>query len=186
MKDIEIITQSERIENLFEPYKSVIGNDYLGYRNHVYRTLSYAMHFLEGNDTYRTLIETALVYHDIALWTDKACAYLEPSEKLAVKDNIEKSWSLDSEALRAVIHWHHKITTYKGPHKDPVEAVRKADWIDANRGKVRKGMQRIHIEKVEAALPNEGFHQSLVRLAGENGGSTMKGLFKVTRGIMKW
>lgn len=186
MKDIEIITHSDHVENLFEAYKTVIGKDYPGYRNHVYRVLSYAMHFLDRNEEHRTLVETALVYHDIALWTEKACAYLEPSEDLVVKDNAEKGWGLDPEALRAVIHWHHKITAYHGPHEVPVEAVRKADWIDANMGKVSKGMARENIKKVEAALPNEGFHKSLVRLARDNGGSTLGGLFKVTRGIMKW
>ena len=186
MTDIVVISQSDRVESLFEPYKEVIGADYPGYRNHVYRALTYAMHFLCGDEAHRPLVETAFVYHDIGLWTDKACAYLEPSEDLALRDNERHGWGLDPEALRAAIHWHHKVFPYRGPFEQVVEACRKADWIDANKGMLRMGLSAAQIARVEDALPNEGFHNSLVRLARENGGSTVGGLFKVLRGIVKW
>ena len=186
MNQIRVVTHSDRIDSRLEPYRETIGKDYAGYRNHVYRTTSYAMHFLRDDETYRELVETAFVYHDIALWTDKACAYLEPSEALALEDNARHGWGLDHDALRAAIHWHHKIWPYRGPHESVVEACRKADWVDANMGKIRKGLSRGQIREVEAALPYEGFHQSLIRLAGENGGSTAVGLLKVSRGILKW
>ena len=187
MPDIQVIRHSERVEALFEPYKDILGEDYAGYRNHVYRAITYAMHFLDGAKEHRALVETAFVYHDIGLWTDKACAYLEPSEELALRDNLRHDWGLDPEALRAAIHWHHKITPYRGPHATAVvEACRKADWIDANMGMVRKGLRRAQIRKVEAALPNEGFHKSLLRLARDNGGSLLRGLLRVVRGIIKW
>eukprot|EP00954_Amorphochlora_amoebiformis_P010267 802499-Amorphochlora_amoeboformis.AAC.1 len=50
-------------------YPDIIGDDYAGYRGHIYRTLSFSLHFL-ANETHRGAIEAALVYHDIGLWTD--------------------------------------------------------------------------------------------------------------------
>jgi hypothetical protein len=187
MADISIQQNRPRVEELLAPYTAQIGDDLPGYRNHVYRTVTYAMHFLGNSAELEQLVETAFVYHDIALWTDHALAYLEPSEEVALADNAKHGWGLDPELLRGAIHWHHKITAFSGPHEDVIEAVRKADWIDATKGMRRMGMSKANIEAVEAAFPNNGFHNALIRLGKENnGGNTLGGLFKVTRGIMKW
>ncbi|MFO0013545.1 MAG: phosphohydrolase [Planctomycetota bacterium] len=186
MPNIVIKTDRPRVERLLAPYRSRIGNDYDGYRNHVYRTITYAMYFLGDAPQYEPLVETAFVYHDIGLWTDHVLAYLEPSEAIAIEDNAKYGFGLDPEALRGAIHWHHKIFRYKGPHSDVIEACRKADWIDASQGWIRKGMSRVAIKCVESAFPNCGFHTSLLRLAKEYGGSTVMGGMKVARGIVKW
>ncbi|MEO0911131.1 MAG: phosphohydrolase, partial [Pseudomonadota bacterium] len=68
---IAIIDHSDRVESLFEPYRNKIGDDFPAYRGHVYRVITYAMHFLEGDEDARPIVETALVYHDIGLWTEK-------------------------------------------------------------------------------------------------------------------
>lgn len=186
MSEIEICKDRARIEELFGPYRDVIGDDYFGYRNHVYRTVTYAMHFLDGDEDAEPSVETAMVYHDIGLWTDKELAYLEPSEDAVVADNEKNGWGIDPELLRGIIHWHHKITRYRGPYERIIEACRKADWIDASMGWIRKGMSRKNIAAVEAAFPNEGFHKTLLRLAKDYGGSTLIGGARVTRGIVKW
>ncbi|GAL32231.1 metal-dependent phosphohydrolase HD subdomain [Vibrio maritimus] len=102
---------------LFSRYRELIGEDYMGYRNHVYRTITYALHFLDNAEEYEQIVETAFVYHDIGLWTDHELAYLEPSEAVALADNAEYGWGLDPELLRGAIHWHHKITPYKASIK---------------------------------------------------------------------
>lgn len=188
MADIIIQQNRPRIEELLALYTAQIGDDLPGYRNHVYRTVTYAMYFLGNKAELEQLVETAFVYHDIALWTNRALAYLEPSEEIALADNAKYGWGLDPDALRGAIHWHHKITAYRGPHEEVIEACRKADWIDANKGMLRMGMSKANIEAVEAAFPNHGFHDALVRLAKDNndGGSTLGGLIQVVRGIMKW
>ncbi len=186
MSDIVIKLERRRVEELFAPYEQVIGKDLPGYRNHVYRTITYAMHFLDNSVDHEQIVETAFVYHDIGLWSDLELAYLEPSEALAVADNEKHDWCLDPELLRGAIHWHHKIFRYKGPHQNIIEACRKADWIDATKGKLRKGMSKVAITNVEAAFPNLGFHDSLLRLAKDYGGSTLLGGLKVVRGIVKW
>ncbi|MDN2482932.1 phosphohydrolase [Vibrio agarivorans] len=186
MPEIEIKLERPRVEMLFARYQELIGKDYEGYRNHVYRTITYAMHFLDNAEEYEQIVETAFVYHDIGLWTDNELAYLEPSEAVALDDNESFNWGLDPDLLRGAIHWHHKITPYKGPNAKVIEACRKADWIDASKGMVRKGLSKETIQKVEAAFPNNGFHNTLLRLAKDYGGSTLVGGLKVTKGIVKW
>ncbi len=186
MPDITIKTERPRVEELLERYRTAIGNDYEGYRNHVYRIVTYAMHFLNNAPEHERLVETAFAYHDIGLWTHHQLAYLEPSEAVALEDNQKFSWGLDPDTLRGAIHWHHKVFRYQGANQEVIEACRKADWIDATQGWVRKGMARSSISKVESAFPNCGFHKSLMRLAKEYGGSTLVGGFKVMRGIVKW
>lgn len=186
MSAIEIKLNRPRVEELFAPYQQMIGHDRPAYRNHVYRAITYAMHFLHNAASHEQLVETAFVYHDIGLWTDRELAYLEPSEGLAVADNAKYSWGLDNDALRGAIHWHHKIFRYTGPHQEVIEACRKADWIDATKGILRKGVTKAAIKEVETAFPNLGFHSTLLRLARDYGGSTLVGGWKVTRGIVKW
>ncbi|MEM1129360.1 MAG: phosphohydrolase [Pseudomonadota bacterium] len=180
------ITHSDRVERLLLPYRTDLGDDFAGYRNHIYRVLSYAMHFLNGADTDRQMVETVLVYHDLGLWTAGDLAYLEPSEALALKENAAQGWGLDPDVLRAAIHWHHKVFPYAGKGADVVNAVRRADWIDATQGKVRHGVSKGQIAAVAAALPDEGFYDTLTRLAGDlNGGRTFAGLIKVLRRVYK-
>ena len=186
MPEIMIKTERPFVEELFARYETLIGRDFPGYRNHVYRAITYAMHFLGNAKEYERLVEAAFVYHDIGLWTDHKLAYLEPSEAVAIADNQEVGLGLDSDLLRDAIHWHHKIFACTGPHREIVEACRKADWIDASKGMLRKGMSRGAIAEVEASFPNLGFHDSLIRLAKDYGGSALVGSIKVTLGIVKW
>jgi len=186
MTEIKIKLERPRVEELFARYENVIGKDFPGYRNHVYRTITYAMHFLEYEPGFEPLVETAFVYHDIGLWTDHELAYLEPSEAVALADNEKYGWGLNADALRGAIHWHHKIFPYQGPHEQVIEACRKADWIDASKGTIRKGLSKAAVKEVEAAFPNLGFHDTLLRLAKDYGGSMLVGGIKVTRGIVKW
>ncbi|GAB5404680.1 MAG: HD domain-containing protein [Aureliella sp.] len=186
MPSIEIKLDRPRIDGILESYSDVIGDDLPGYRNHVYRVTTYAMHFLDYVEEHEPVVETALAYHDIGLWTDRELAYLEPSETVAAADNAKHQWGLDPDLLQGIIHWHHKVFRYKGPQETVVEACRKADWIDASKGLVRKGMPRANIRAVSSAFPNLGFHDTLLRLAKDYGGSTLVGGIKVTRGIVKW
>lgn len=144
------------------------------------------MHFLGGEVELEQMVETAFVYHDIGLWTDRELAYLEPSERVALADNESRGWGLDPATLRGIIHWHHKVFRYRGPNERVIEACRKADWIDATKGTLRKGMSRGNVKSVEDAFPNLGFHDSLLRLARDYGGSTLAGGLRVVRGIVKW
>ncbi|WP_211183449.1 hypothetical protein [Thalassotalea sp. Y01] len=84
------------------------------------------------------------------------------------------------------IFWHHKISPYTGPHQTVIEACRKADWIDASKGMICKGLDKRIIADVEVAFPNLGFHDTLLRHAKSFGGSPLVGGIKVTLEIVKW
>ena len=183
---IVIEATRRRVDSLLGAYRHVIGDDYDGYRNHVYRTVTYAMHFLGQDPNAAPAVETAMAYHDIGLWTDRELAYLEPSEAVALADNAKYGWQIDPDVLRGIIHWHHKVFRYRGPNERIIEACRKADWIDASMGWLRKGMRRSDVAAVEAAFPNCGFHQTLLRLTRDYGGSHFVGCTRVVRGIVKW
>ena len=109
MAEIKIKLERANVEELFSRYKDIIGKDFPGYRNHVYRTITYAMHFLGNDSELERLVETIFVYHDIGLWTDHELAYLEPSVTIALEDNQKYELGLDPDVLRGGIHWHHKI-----------------------------------------------------------------------------
>lgn len=184
--NIRIVKSSERVEALLLPYQTVIGEDYKAYRGHVYRVISYAMHFLRQDESQRALVEAAFVYHDIGLWTEPDLAYLAPSETIALKENSERALGLNPQILRAAIHWHHKITPYRGPGAEVVNAVRKADWIDASKGKIRKGLTVEQVRAVEQAIPDYGFSDVLQRLAKDLGGNAIIGNLRVLRHVFKF
>ncbi|NLS12063.1 phosphohydrolase [Vibrio sp. SM6] len=186
MSSIEIKRERPAVDTLFERYSDVIGDDLPAYRNHVYRDITYAMHFLDNDPQYEPLIETIFVYHDIGLWTNHQLAYLEPSEAHALEDNARFGWGFDPDVLAGAIHWHHKITPYRGKHQTIIEACRKADWIDISQGRIHKGLDKDLITQVELAFPNLGFQKMLMRLAKDYGGSTLGGSIQVTLGIVKW
>lgn len=185
-ESIEIVTQSFLIDDLLAPFEGCIGPDLPGYRNHVLRVLTYARHFLHGDDTHRQAIEVALAFHDIGLWTAGDLAYLGPSEEVVIRVNRERELGIDPDFLVALIHWHHKLTAYRGAWEREVNAVRCGDWVDASQGLVRKGLARSQIAAVEAALPSLGFHEALQRLAGDlHGGRRLRGLLRVLRGVYR-
>mmetsp|Transcript_12427 Transcript_12427/g.14270 ORF Transcript_12427/g.14270 Transcript_12427/m.14270 type:complete len:219 (-) Transcript_12427:802-1458(-) len=170
-KPITVITESPRIEELLTPYKDLLGTDYEGYRGHLYRVLTYSLHFLDGDETYRDVIESALVYHDIGLWTDGQLSYLEPSVARA-KESLSGYGSEELQLVEDIIMQHHKFSPFTGANEKVVNAVRKADWIDASMGIFKKGIPKNSISKVQAEVPNAGFHNTLMefgpRLHGYN------------------
>ena len=73
--DITII-DGDGLDTLLEPYREALGDDYEAYRNHCRRVLTYAVHFLGGDEQDRPLLEAALAYHDLGLRTAGDLAYL--------------------------------------------------------------------------------------------------------------
>jgi hypothetical protein len=183
---IAVIDHDDIVERELAPLRERIGADFSGYRNHVYRVLTYAMHFLDGETRWRPSIAFALAHHDVGLWTDRTLAYLEPSERHAELARQAREPELDAQLVRDLIHWHHKVTPFRGPNADVVNAVRKADWIDASGGRMSKGLSRRQIVTVMTALPPLGFHETLVRLPGElNHGRTLGGLAQMLAHVFK-
>lgn len=184
---IRIITNSDVVEQHLNRYKEIIGADFDGYRNHIYRVMTYANHFLNNDQSQADVIGTALVYHDIGLWTAGTLAYLEPGVEVAHKECALIYTPEQLELQDAIIVNHHKVWPFKGGRNARVvEAVRKADWIDASNGIFNKGMARSHIAEVKAAIPAAGFYQTLADFGPRLHGSNVYKILSEIIQIYKW
>lgn len=163
------------------------GDDYEGYRGHIYRVLTYALHFLDESPSYQSVIGIALVYHDIGLWTNGTLNYLEPSCKKAKYDMKKQKMSpTDVNLVQDIIYWHHKVTEYESDaatadtvsspslsyskisaikNDKIINAVRKADLIDFSFGIIKYGMPKEYIQFVQKKIPDAGFHKTLLLFA---------------------
>jgi hypothetical protein len=193
VRSIEVHKNSKHLEERLTKFKDVIGGDYEGYRNHIYRVLTYSLHYLNTDiahfaeiQKFIPVIEEALVFHDIGLWTDKQLSYLEPSSFRA-KEALNDVYSEEElTLLHNIIFWHHKVTDFEGEHEDIVNAVRKADWIDATMGLVNFGMPNPLITEVNAVLPESGFHRTLVEIGPRYYGYNVYKIITELITILKW
>ena len=165
--DFTVITNSANLENLLNPFHSIIGDDFAGYRGHLYRVLNYSLWLLAGEKKYRAVLEFVLVYHDIGLWTARKLAYLEPSIEAALLASQKEGHGFDPQLLKDIIFYHHKVFAFRGPNATIVNAFRKADWIDFSQGKIKKGVPAEFIYRVKEQIPAAGFYAALDRLGPE-------------------
>jgi hypothetical protein len=168
---ITVVSTSNLVDSFLKSHEAVIGPDLEGYRNHIYRVLSFSQHIMKTDESYipsgrnDEILAAAIVYHDIGLWSDGALAYLEPSVNRARQDLSARFSDKEMEVIHNIIYWHHKSTPFKSENKQMdimVNAVRCADWIDFTFGFVSMGMPSAHIEVVRKAIPNAGFHKTLL------------------------
>ena len=90
---------------------------------------------------------------------------LEPSIALAreyLKRSGRPEWR---DEISEMIDLHHKFRAVKNSRYPLVEVFRKGDWVDATQGMRRFTLTRADVKSVQAAFPNLGFHNNLVRLA---------------------
>jgi len=184
--EIAIVDHDETVERFIGLVARDVGTDLPAYRNHIYRVLTYALHFREDDPRGREHIAFALVFHDVGMWTNKDLAYLEPSEVAAERVRPRDMPHLNADLIHDIIHWHHKLTRFSGPDAAIVNAARKADWIDASLGIVRHGVSKEQIARVTSAIPVLGFPDILMRLASDlNGGHKLGGLWRVLTQVYK-
>ena len=154
-------------DELLAAWKTEIGNDYLGYKNHVYRLLHFCFALHTCNPEEREKLIIAGCFHDLGIWANGTFDYLAPSIALA-KAYVEKihreQWMPEIERM---IDMHHRIRTYQDERYPLVEVFRKADWIDVSFGILAYGLPRTYIQRVKAQFPDAGFHKRLVQLTGE-------------------
>merc|ERR1712113_164263 len=105
----------------------------------------------------------------MGLFTDLTLEYLEPSASRAEQE-LKGKLSADSMLLvRNIIVSHHKALPWSDSSKENeaiVNAVRKADWVDAStcymRGSyLRKGIPSANIVAARDAIPDMGFGKFL-------------------------
>lgn len=168
LDQFKIETQIPYLEALFEPYKDVIGSDYQGYRNHVYRMVQFcwALKTLRGEtltEEEKQKIMIAGVFHDIGIWPTITLDYIGPSIPPAITYLAENGLSHWQEEITLMIENHHKFTSYQGEFQDLVELFRQGDVIDFTLGIGKFQLPKAFILDMKKALPNAGFHLGLVK-----------------------
>ena len=151
-------------------FKPVIGADYGRYKNHVYRVFINCL-LIDNEKTNEEKYAVAAVFHDIGIWTNHTFDYLDPSieqVKIYLTETGKQDW-IDEIIL--MIYWHHKLSNYKGEHRNTVENFRKADWIDVSLALLTFGLDKQKIKETGRKIPNLGFHIFLIK-------ETIKNFFK--------
>ena len=76
---MSIETGNPLIEAILSDWQERIGEDYAGYRGHVYRMNNYCLAIHPATEEEKTKLAIAACFHDIGLWSDHTADYLPPS-----------------------------------------------------------------------------------------------------------
>lgn len=155
------------LEEILGEWKREIGDDYLGYKNHVYRMINFCFALHNFDDAERNKIIIAGCFHDIGIWSANTLDYLPPSVVLAndyLQKNNLKQWIPEIETM---ISQHHKLRKYQDEYNPLTEVFRQGDLIDFSLGIVKCGLPNDYVKSVKKKFPNAGFHKGLVKLAGK-------------------
>ncbi|MGL6313261.1 HD domain-containing protein [Vibrio sp. WXL103] len=165
---MEVTTHYPLVDEILLSYQSVIKQDYDGYRNHVTRMLNFC-HYLAPEITpeQSKKLQIAAAFHDIALWTHDRVDYLVPSYQECATYLEQQGLNDWQQEIQIIIDMHHLVSVYTGPYQELTEVFRKADLVDFSLGVVRHGVDKAFIDDVKAALPNAGFHKTLLRFTGK-------------------
>lgn len=153
------------LEQILSPWHDKIGQDYLGYKNHVYRMLHCCFWLHEPSDEERQKLIIAAAFHDLGIWSAQTLDYLPPSIVLAENYLQEQGLSHWSEELELIIGMHHKLTPYRDRRFPLVEVFRQADLVDFSLGAIKSGVPKQFIQELKTVFPNAGFHKRLLQLA---------------------
>lgn len=74
MPGIKIKLTRPFADELMSRYEMVIGKDFPGYRSHVVRAITWAMHCLGHAEEHGRMVKAVFNYHHIGLWTDHVLA----------------------------------------------------------------------------------------------------------------
>ena len=154
------------LDDLLDRWREVIGADYAGYRNHCQRMLVFCRALHDCSELDRQKLAIAACFHDIGLWTAGTLDYLPPSIPPALACLRERGDEAWSEEIALMIGEHHKLRPVRDGRLALVEVFRRADLVDFSLGLYGAGIDRRLIADVKAALPNAGFHRTLLRMAG--------------------
>jgi hypothetical protein len=161
------VTIEERIpllEELLEPWQAEIGDDYVGYKNHVYRMIHFCFALHKCSDEERQKIIIAGCFHDIGIWSGDTFDYLPPSVVVAKEYLAQHGLAAWIPEIELMIEMHHKLKKYDDGRYPLVEIFRQGDLVDFSLGIVRCGLPATTIKRVKSRFPNAGFHKRLVQL----------------------
>ena len=163
---MRIETTHELIETILEQWAGLIGEDYLGYKGHVYRLFNFCLALHPCTEEEKTKLAIAACFHDSGLWSDRTLDYLPPSISHAAQylsNSGRQEWA---EEIALMIGMHHKVRAYPDRRSPLVEVFRKGDLVDVSLGLFSGGIPRSYIRRVKQHIPNHGFHRFLLKAGG--------------------
>ena len=161
---MEIENRISLVEEILNARKLEMGNDYPGYKNHVYRMIHFCFALHDCKSEEREKIIIAGCFHDLGIWPDNTIDYLLPSIALANKYLTQNGLDHWFAEIELMIDMHHKLTPYRDERYPLVEVFRKGDLVDFSLGIVKCGLPKSFIKGVKERFPNAGFHKRLVQL----------------------
>jgi hypothetical protein len=162
---VNIEEQIPVLEEILAEWKEVIGSEYAGYKNHVYRMIHFCLALKECSSEEREKVIIAGAFHDIGIWIKDTVDYIPPSLPPAMEYLKSRSLEAWSTEIELMITEHHKIRVYRDKTYPLVEVFRKGDLVDFSFGLFKFGLSRSYIETVKAGFPNAGFHKNLGKRA---------------------
>jgi hypothetical protein len=160
---VAIETNHPLIEEILSGWKDRIGDDYAGYRGHVYRMFNFCLALRQCSEEEKTKLAVTACLHDIGLWSDNTVDYIPPSiveAKRYLSETGREAWS---EEIGLTIELHRKVRPYRGDRSPLVEVFRKGDLVDFSIGFFKCGLPKSFIKEVKVGIPNAGFHRFLMK-----------------------
>ena len=78
-----MLTNLPTVERVLDDHASVLGQDRIAYRNHVYRVANLCLAAAGDNPVELEKLAVAAVFHDLGIWTNRTFDYIAPSVSLA-------------------------------------------------------------------------------------------------------
>ena len=106
--DCVLLTRIPTIDDVLNDHAASLRDDFLGYRNHVYRVVNLCVAIVGRSELEK--IAVAAVFHDLGIWTKGTFDYIAPSIGLAHDHLVARAredWSAEIEGKDlplAVVH----------------------------------------------------------------------------------
>ena len=162
---MDVIDFHPTIENLFQSWREPLGQDYVPYRNHVYRVFNFSVKLADADGDLVEKLAVVSAFHDIGIWLDRTFDYIEPSVLHASEfllANKRCSWI---SSVAKTIREHHKLLPWIGNGSNLVESFRRADWLDVCFVVFPTKLETSFTDNVLQTFPRSGFHFRLACLA---------------------
>ena len=163
---MDIEKQIPLLEEIFTEWQELIGSEYKGYKNHVYRMIHFCLALKECTQEEREKIIIAGAFHDIGIWIENTVDYIPPSVPPAMEYLQSRDLAAWSTEVELMITEHHKINEYQDKTYPLVELFRKGDLVDFSFGLFKFGIPESYIKDVKSEFPNADFHKNLGKRAG--------------------
>lgn len=164
---MKIEEQISLLDEILSKWKPILGNEYQGYRNHVYRMVNFCFTLKECHSDEREKIIIAGAFHDIGIWLENTFDYIPPSIPPTIDYLKTKNLEGWSEEISLMITEHHKLREYKNSAYPLVEVFRKGDLIDFSLGLFKFGIPKTYIKSLKAKFPNSSFHLNISKRAAK-------------------